>query len=276
MNKLFKNITTENYLELLHSFERSREIFWNEESNKLIHSGEYGEYREDLLKKFLNLYIPENYGISSGFIITPSGEISSQCDIIIYDKSKTPKIQNMENQRFFPIETILGVGEVKSTINTIGELNHYLRKLSKVKKLRKSIKNPKHYKRANYNHPFDPNEVFSDNIFTFLLCYKLNFKLDLTKIDYENINIKLWHNMVLSLKDGLISYQAKETKNLYFSFSGTTSFKSWFLKNDDSELPITIQMFLSSISYLVNNTTLLEIHMENYLIPEEKLTDDIN
>ena len=229
-----------------------------------------------MLKKFLNLYIPENYGISSGFIITPSGVISSQCDIIIYDKSKTPKIQNMENQRFFPIETILGVGEVKSTINTIGELNHYLRKLSKVKKLRKSIKNPKHYKRANYNHPFDPNEVFSDNIFTFLLCYKLNFKLDLTKIDYENINIKLWHNMVLSLKDGLISYQAKETKNLYFSFSGTTSFKSWFLKNDDSELPITIQMFLSSISYLVNNTTLLEIHMENYLIPEEKLTDDIN
>lgn len=276
MNKLFKNITTENYLELLHSFEGSKKIFWNEESNKLIHPGEYGEYREDLLNKFLSLYIPENYGISSGFIITPNGEISSQCDIIIYDKSKTPKIQNMEKQRFFPIETILGVGEVKSTINTIGELNQYLRKLSKVKILRKSIKNPNPYKRANYNKSFNPDEIFSDNIFTFLLCYKLNFKLDLTKIDYENIDIKLWHNMVLSLKDGLISYQAKKIKNIYFSFNGATSLELWFLKNDDNELPSSIQMFLSSICNLINITALLEIHMENYLIPEDKLTDEIS
>ena len=265
MNKLFRNITTENYFELLSSFERSKEIFWNEESNQLIHPGEFGEYREDLLKRFIRLYIPENFGISSGFIITAKGEISHQCDIIIYDKDKTPKIQNMESQRFFPIETVLGVGEVKSTINSIGELNDYLIKLSKLKTLRSSVSDPTTYKRGGFKSPYNPDLVFSDNIFTFLLCYKLDFKLELDKIDYKDIDFRYWHNMVLSLKDGLISYQAGKTKNLYFSFAGDKPHTFWFLKNDDKELPVSIEIFLAGLSFFVNNTTLLEIHFDYYL-----------
>ena len=265
MNQLFKNITTENYLELLHSFERSKEIFWNEEKNRLIHPGEYGEYREDLLKRFLKLYIPENFGISSGFIITSTGEISHQCDIIVYDKEKTPKIQNMESQRFFPIETVLGVGEVKSTINTIGELNEYLRKLSKLKELRSLVKDPTPYKRGNFETPYNPKENFADNIFTFLLCYKLDFEFDLGKIDYQEIDYRLWHNMVLSLKDGLLTYRTKKTKNLYFSYLGKNKYDYWFLKNDERELPVPIEIFLSGIYFFTNNTALLEVHMEHYL-----------
>ena len=142
MNKLFKNITLENYNELLQSYERSKEIFWDADNSKLIHPGEFGEYREDILKRFLGLYIPEEFGISSGFVITSSGLISNQCHIIIYDKSKTPRIQNFENQRFFPIETVLGIGEVKSTISSMAELNKYLQKLSKLKELRFHLSAP--------------------------------------------------------------------------------------------------------------------------------------
>jgi hypothetical protein len=270
MNQLFRNITSQNYLELLNSFEKSKEIFWDEEKNRLYHPGEYGEYREDLLKKFLHLYVPERFGISSGFIITSKGDISKQCDVIIYDKTYTPKIQNIENQRFFPIETVLGVGEVKSTINSIGELNKYLQKLSLVKTLRKTIKDPVPYRRGgraarNPNHKFDPNNIFSDNIFTFLLCHKLNFKIDINNIDYNGIDSKLWHNMVLSLKDGLICYQGKKTKNLYFSFIREKVLDNWFLQNEGKDLPTPIMVFLSGISYLINNTALLEINMEYYL-----------
>ena len=273
MNELFRNITTENYFELLNSFERSKEIFWDDKENKLIHPGEYGEYREDLLKRFLNLYIPENYGISSGFIIASDGEISHQCDIIIYDKRKTPKIQNLESQRFFPIETILGVGEVKSTIRSIGVLNDYLRKLSKLKVLRSLVKDPTPYKRGGFKTPYNPKSNFADNIFTFLLCYKLDFEFDLDKIDYGEVDFRLWHNMVLSLKDGLLTYKTGKTKNLYFSFAGENKHDLWFLKNDERELPVPIEIFLSALSFFVNNNTLLEIHIERYL--KDDLLDKI-
>lgn len=265
MNQLFRNITIENYLELINSFERSKEIFWNQDENRLIHPGEYGAYREELLKRFLRLYVSETFGISSGFIITSKGQISHQCDIIIYDKEKTPKIQNMENQRFFPIETVLGVGEVKSTINSIGDLNSHLEKLSRLKKLRYDVEDPTPYKRGKFSSSFDPDQIFSDNILTFLLCYRFGFSFDLANIDYNGIDYKLWHNMVFSLKDGLLSYQHNQTKNLYFSFGQGNQHNHCFLKNDDSDLPQSVNLFLSALSYYVNNGSLLEIHMERYL-----------
>lgn len=273
MNQLFQNITVENYLELIQSFERSKEIFWNSKEKKLIHPGEYGEYKEDVLKRFLGLYVPEIFGISSGFVITSSGEISCQCDIIIYDKRNTPRIQNYENQRFFPIETILGIGEVKSTINSVRELNGYLQKLSKTKELRYTVDEATPYRRGASNSTFNPESNFSDNIFTFLLCHKFGFELKLESLDYNGINPKLWHNMVLSLKDGLLSYQANKTKNLYFSFAGKNLHDFWFLPNDELDLPTPIRIFLSGISFFVNNNTLLEIHIEKYLT--ENLTKKI-
>lgn len=244
MNQLFRNITTGNYIELLNSFERSKEIFWKQDENRLVHPGEYGAYREELLKRFLSLYVPETFGISSGFIITSKGHISHQCDIIIYDKEKTPKIQNMENQRFFPIETVLGVGEVKSTINSISDLNSYLVKLSTLKTLRNDVEDPTPYKRGKF---------------------KSGFNLDIIKINYNGIDHKLWHNMVFSLKDGLLSYQSEQTKNLYFSFGNGHQHNHCFLKNDDGELPQSVNIFLSALSYYANNGSLLEIHMERYL-----------
>jgi hypothetical protein len=237
MNPIFRNITTENYLQLVNSFERSKKIFWNQDKNCLVHPGEYGTYREDLLKKFLRLYIPKRFGISSGFVITSKGDISHQCDIIVFDKEQTPIIQNMENQRFFPIETVLGVGEVKSTIRTIGELNSYLIKLSKLKTFRNSVQYPTPYKRGSSNSDFNPDQIFSDNIFTFLLCYKFGFNLDLTKLDYGGTNYKHWHNQVLSLKDGLLSYKTDQSYNLYLSFVKGKKHEHHFLKNDNDELP---------------------------------------
>lgn len=265
MNDLFRNVTIENYLELVNSFGRSKEIFWDQDKMRLVHPGEYGVYREELLIRFLRLYIPEKFGISSGFIITADGSISHQCDIIVYDKERTPKIQNTERQRFFPIETVLGVIEVKSTIKSIAELNGHLIKLSKLKTFRRSVQDPTPYKRGVFESSYAPDHIFSDNIFTFLMCYDFNFALNPTDINYGDVDQKLWHNMVLSLKDGLLSYQFHETKNLYFSFGRGNQHQHWFLKKDNAELPQCVNLFLSGISFFVNNGALLEIHMERYL-----------
>lgn len=275
MNSVFRNITLENYIELKQSFERSKAIFWSEENEKLIHPGEYGSYREDLLKKFLRLYIPENFGISSGFIITSENEISNQCDLIIYDKTTTPKILNSENQRFFPVETVLGVGEVKSNINSPKELNDYLIKLSKIKKLRSSVREPEPYRRGDYTSTYNPKFIFSDNIFTFLICKEFNFAFDIKKINYQDTPHYEWHNLVLSLNNGLISYKKGNSTNIYTSFLGDHKLDFHFLPNDDSELPRSIEIFLAGLTYCINQSALLKIHIENYLTPIQNLYDKI-
>lgn len=119
-----------------HSFvETSREVFSDNESGRIFHSGEYGSYRERLLKHLLAAFIPNYLSLSEGFVIDRSGNRSTQADVIIYDAQETPKIEDDNLRRFFPIETITSVGEVKSSL-TVNQLQAALRKLAIIKKMR--------------------------------------------------------------------------------------------------------------------------------------------
>ena len=134
MNEITRNLALQNYLNFKRSFDDSKRIYWDEKLKRLKHPGEFGAYREDLVKKWLRIITPEDFGIGSGFVIGPKGAISTQCDIIIYDKQRTPVLENMDNQRFFPVETVCCIGEIKSTINSARELNlHLLRACLKIR-----------------------------------------------------------------------------------------------------------------------------------------------
>jgi hypothetical protein len=266
MNNIIRNLTIQNYQNFKNSFESTKEVFWDEEKGKLRHPGEFGSYRESLAKKWLGAYTPERYGISSGFIITDKGSISTQCDLIIYDKAKTPKIENVDNQRFFPIETVAGVGEIKSDINSISELNNHLRKLSLIKKLRDDVTVRLPYYRNLQKDPYDPELIPFDNIFTFLICNKFKFSFSSDKLDYGDILHKHKHNIVLSLNDGILNYTRHDGKsNFYAPFKDQNVYTHHFLKMDDSELPMAIMSFISSYTSLLTLTTLLETDMTLYL-----------
>lgn len=101
MNPIIKNITVQNLKNFMNSFKESKNIFWDEEKNRLMHSGEYGIYREELIKKWLRIFIPDMFGISSGFIINSKGQISTQCDLIIYDREKHSKLKLLKIKDFF-------------------------------------------------------------------------------------------------------------------------------------------------------------------------------
>jgi hypothetical protein len=108
-----------------------KNIFSND-NGKLIHPGEFGIYREAICKRFLEFIIPKKLSIDNGFLINTNNEVSTQCDIVIYDSKHTPLVQSNELQRFFPIETVCAIGEVKSTLSK-AQLKETLLKLSKVK-----------------------------------------------------------------------------------------------------------------------------------------------
>jgi hypothetical protein len=79
----------------------AHDLFYDEDRNKLIHPGEFGGLRESLLRDLLKNFLPEEYGVSQGFVISPDGEISNQCDVVVYSRRYTPLIRTPEHQRFF-------------------------------------------------------------------------------------------------------------------------------------------------------------------------------
>src|SRR5690606_12380818 len=80
---------------------------------KLFHAQEFGVYRERVLAEIIKSVIPETVQVKDGFIITSRNKLSTQCGVIIYDTNNTPII-NDGVLRFFPIEAVLAIGEVKS------------------------------------------------------------------------------------------------------------------------------------------------------------------
>lgn len=221
MSSLIFNKILEEKIEFFkYSFkETSRNIFYDEKTKQLIHPGEFGTHREQICKDYLRSIIPMRLDLGSGFIITDKGDVSTQIDVIIYDRNNTPLIENSEKQRFYPVETVAGIVEIKSDLSK-SELKIALNKLARNKKLKENMSNPSKIKRER-DGKFDPINFPYDNIFSLLICNKLTFDLEKLseEIDgfYEN-DIQPWqkHNLVLSIEDGLLAYYDKNKKTLMY------------------------------------------------------------
>lgn len=187
----------------------SRELFYDKANEKLIHPGEFGTFREKVVMEFLRSFLPKEYEQGTGFIVNNNNEVSTQCDIVIYNSNYTPLFSDHVNARFFTIETCAAIVEVKSVLNK-EDLKKALIKLSEIKKLRSNISQPSLIKSEFMD--YDPLENHSDQISTLLICEKLDFNTDkieeeITKMYVENkILPSNRHNMILSLEDGLFTY----------------------------------------------------------------------
>jgi hypothetical protein len=274
MNKVIEALTLQNYVNFRDSFINVKNIFWDEAKSKLTHPGEFGEYREEIAKNWLKMYVPERYGIGSGFVIGSDNTVSTQCDLIIYDVQKTPKIENTQEQRFYPIETVCAVGEIKSDIGSLGKLKSHLIKLSQLKRMRENVPTPTPYHRV-FDSQYSASHNSFDNIFTFLICNKFNFKASPEKVDYGKIEQKYKHNMVLSLQDGLLLYRKnqKGKSSLAFPLAGHLDHCNLFIATDETELPDSVKTFLIFLSHAVDMTTMLNIDMTHYL--SEKFSNTI-
>ena len=187
----------------------SAEIFYDQETKRLRHPGEFGAFRERLCADFLTLFIPSYLKVGSGFLINGNDEVSTQCDLVIYDGQYTPMITDAQNARFFPVETIVCIGEVKSKLAKRPFLDALV-KLATNKSLRsihdKSIapRSPRILTEEERHH-FDMTA-------SVLICEQLDFPLDNMTAEisahYEanNIPVECRHNLILSIRDGIFCY----------------------------------------------------------------------
>lgn len=171
-----------------------------DKSGKMIHPGEFGKYREEACKQLLKTVLDKNIGVADGFVITSDDVITTQCDIIGYNSMVSPVISD-GIAKMFPSEEVYAIGEIKSNM-TKAQYIEALRKMARNKEIilkgRTGTPIQKTYDSNTYN-----------TIVTFLICKKLNFNVNEVTYEeiYKGIDREYWHNLVLSVEDGLFTYK---------------------------------------------------------------------
>lgn len=83
--------------------------------------GEEGRYKEIILREILRSFLPERYGIGTGFAICKDDKVTSQLDIIIYDKFKANNNAEILKKGDFVVvesKSVVGIIEVKSSFDS--------------------------------------------------------------------------------------------------------------------------------------------------------------
>lgn len=272
-NKIFEQLLMEQIENFRNSFSNvSKSLFYDESQSKLIHPGEYGSYREAIVKDFLKFIVPLDLDISQGFVINSNNEISTQCDIIVYDSRVTPLIQSESRQRFFPVETVCAVGEIKSILSK-QDFKITRNKLTNVKKQRENL-NTKTVIRKVIPGEYNPEFCPYDQLFTFLVCQKLDFDYqnivnDINNLYGSNLTYRYRHNLVLSLEDGLLLYyDRKERRPMMCPTLGSECLKNRLVRPNSDQL-IHYKLFATYIFMGISQTTILFPEMADYISDAE-------
>src|SRR5581483_10883550 len=108
------------------------------ESQLVPHRGERGTGREVVLRRFFTDHLPKRFAVDTGFVVDHSGACSDQLDIVILDANVCPLFVDAGDRRFFPVEAVVGVGQVRSSATSRGEWKSALDNLESVKRLDRS------------------------------------------------------------------------------------------------------------------------------------------
>ncbi len=199
-SRIFQQIFERHIIQFVGLYSEDSTAIFKDEKNKLIHPGEYGKYREESCKELLRLLLGTEVSVSDGFVITSENQISTQCDIVVYNSNVSPFIAD-GIAKMFPAEEVRMIGEIKSTMSRQDFIDA-LRKMAENKK--KIIDGRK----GDGISPYGRKAETYNTIVSFLVCNKFDFAYD--KLTYEEIysgiDRKYWHNSILSVEDATLSY----------------------------------------------------------------------
>ena len=267
-NRIFESLLKEKIDQFKSSFSlTSKEVFYDEETNCIFHKGEYGTYRETIVRDFLQFIVPRGLDISTGFLITTMDDVSTQCDVVIFDSKMTPIYEEGDRQRFFPVESVHCIGEVKSTLDKT-QFKDAINKLALNKALGERMLSPTIINKSPYG-PFDPLNHPYDLIPSFLICQKLNFNISSIENDIDSlyepkIEHRHKHNMILSIEDGLLAYFDSNNKTLPYSRLKKVDLKNRFTSPGENK-DVHFKLFASYMFTLTASKTLFYPDISDYM-----------
>ena len=80
------------------------------------HNPTIGILTEEILRAFLQDYIPKGVSVEQGFILNKNGMLSKQCDVIIYDSQLYAPFYRINDIVVVPAESVISIVEIKTTV----------------------------------------------------------------------------------------------------------------------------------------------------------------
>jgi hypothetical protein len=234
-----------------------------ERSTSIKHPGDKGNSRENFLRKFLSEYgyLPKKYGVSSGssHVISSTGHRSSQIDLLIYDALDCPKLMTLEDIQFFPIESVYGIIEVKSDLNSRDTLFDSLEKIASYKRIPVSQVSEKNIGSIRMVSP-------ATHGFGIIFAYDASLKwktlFEFVEEFEKNHPKREWPNLICILNQGLI-IQLNNRKSVYNSDEIEESGEGTLMGSPAGYG--NLLNFYLILMEILNKTTLPSVKIANYV-----------
>jgi hypothetical protein len=221
--------------------------------------GLIGAAREHPARLQLVKLLPALVSVGSGLLIDSHGGQSKQQDIVLFERDLCPiySINDAPEATYYPIESVVAVGEVKSTVSKV-VLFDALDKIRSSKALKRFSKKENlgigqycSYRKYGSHVSFagtagdeyDQTNKYTDQIFTFIMCNTFAQSKEAileNLVEYQReFGHELMPNIIISLNDGFIQGMTSNDFILQKSLMQSDSF-SFIPAND------------RAFSYLVN------------------------
>lgn len=246
--------------------------------------GLVGGAREKPTRQKLETLLPTMIGIGTGCIIDTFGNTSKQMDIVIYEKNICPiySINDSPETTYFPCEGVIGVGEIKSTLNN-KELEDIFEKINSVKSLKRYAvpsKNILDEETVSFRHygnltsfagtkdeEFNQNEKRTDQIFCFAFCGDLGVqpttlldKFEELKNKYPKQNLI---NLITILNYGQVLYMNRHLSQIRYWFGDDANCVYITSKRDNN-----FQFLINRILEVIRSYRTTEISsFSKYILP---------
>lgn len=178
-------------------------------SQRLIaHPGELGTDREEVVRSFLRAYLPKRFEVSTGFVFDANGAVSKQIDVIIADSHVCAHFETVGGTRYYPCESVVAVGQVKSSLTSKKKLRDALENLESVKQLDRSARGRAFDSR--FNEVINQREDHLHQIFGFLFVIGDAISdATIQELVLDHITPReahLWPNVILALDQYLVTF----------------------------------------------------------------------
>lgn len=259
---IYKEIVEHRARTFIDRFMATRKWFHDELSrNHLFHAGEFGASRESSVRTLLKGFVGSQLSLSHGFIINGADQHTRQCDVVVYDSTRSPLLDDATGFRCFFAESAVAIGEVKSVM-TKSKLKDALLTLARNKMIRD------HYASI---HLHTPEHV---SLVSFLVCEQIqgfegNIGSWANDVYAEHaIPAHAQHNLLLSIQDGVVTHRYSDTKKLALGnhSKGSDLIEPIVLQGSNAVANVTL--FIRSFTKALRMAKTLPFFADDYEIEE--------
>ena len=194
------------------------------------HNPTTGLLTETIVRSFLSTYLPHIVSVEQGFIMNEKGEVSRQCDILIYDTLNYAPLYRVDDVVVVPAVAVVAIIEVKTTIT---------------RKIFHSV--------VDYFQDVAPFSQARTFLFVYDSCSieKLEdyFKSYKHKVDYPYFDHDTYLNLPNQITGINPSYHLKQDMDV--SISDQMGYSSYFTADQEGTEHSALQLFYESIAETV-------------------------